>query len=206
LKNNGIKHSEEDIRRTRVITLLFSVIAVGVLFGTLFFRGASDKSIFTSDLWCHGFIKFSYEQSVMDVFMRSVSWTSLYVMMLFLMGFCCISQPLQMLLLFMRGCALGVSVSYIYSLYGIRGALVSVFMILPHAVMTSVVLVFAAREAMRCSNLYLLYVSGKNSDSTDTPQLKLYFLRFAVLMAAILVSTLLDCVITYFLTDKLLMI
>jgi stage II sporulation protein M len=206
LKNNGIKHSEEDIRRTRVITLLFAVISVGVLFGTLFFRGAADKSIFSSDFLCQGFVKLYHEQTVMDVFLRSVSWTSLYLVLLFLMGFCCISQPLELLMLFIRGCALGVSVSYTYNMYGIKGAGISVLMILPHALITSVVLVFGAREAMRCSNLYFMHVIGRDSEEAEPVQLKLYFLRFAVLMAAIPLSAALDSVITYFLTDRLLKI
>lgn len=204
MKNKGIKYSEEDIRRTRVISLLFAVVSAGILFGTMLFRGSTDKDIYTSEFLSQGFIKFTHSQSVLDVFIRSLSWTSLLVILLFLMGFCCISQPTELLILFWRGTALGISVSYMYSIYGIKGAAVTALMILPHAAVTSVVLVFAAREAMRCSNLYMFHIAGKDMETEQPPQLKLYFIRFAVLMGVTVVSSAADCALTYLLTDKLL--
>ncbi len=204
LKNKGTKYSEEDLKRTKVIALLFSIMAAGILFGTMLFRGSTDREIFSSDALCQGFIKFTYSQSVLDVFIRSLSWTSLLLIMLFLMGFCCITQIAELLILFWRGVSLGISVSYMYAVYGIKGTLITVLMILPHAVVTSAVLVFAAREALRCSNLYMFHFTGREQ-CTEQLQFRLYLLRFAVLMGIVLLSSSADCAITYLLTDRLLL-
>lgn len=202
MKNKGTNYSEEDLRRTRVIALLFAVISAGVLFGTMIFRESSDRDFWKSDALCQGLIKLSSSQSVTDVFIRSVSWTVMPLAVLFLTGFCCVSQPAEMLLLFLRGNAIGISVSYMYSLPGLKGAAAAVLMILPHAAVTSVILVFAAREALRCSNIYLFYFAGKETD--NPPQLNLYLLRFAVLAAASVLSSAADSLITFLLTDRLL--
>lgn len=204
LESREIKYSEEDMKRTRVVFLLFAVISAGIFFGTMLFRGSSDTDIFMSDVLSGGFIKLADTQSVLDVFYRSVSGTSLLVIILFLLGFCCISQPAELFILFYRGMTLGIAVSFVYGAYGVRGAAVALFMILPHAVITSTVLVFAAREAMRLSNIYIFYIAGRISETDEKPELRLYAVRFAVLMFFVLISSVIDCVITYFLTDKLL--
>lgn len=204
LKNKGKKYSEEDVKRTRVVTVLFFVMMSGVLLGTLLFRGGSDTSVYTSDVLSHGFIKLSCTQTLTEVFIRSVSWTSFLLILLFVLGFCSISQPLELMVLLWRGTALGLSVSYMYSIYEIKGAVISALMILPHAVITSVVLVFAARESLRFSDLYILHIAGRDDESSSAPQLKLYIIRFAVLLTAALVSSFLDCALTYLFTDRLL--
>ena len=203
MKNKELKYSDEDIKRTRVIFLLFGAIVIGVILGTLIYCMKDDKSIFLSDRLNHGFIKLSERQSILSVFYRAISGTSLLVILLFLSGFCSISQPAEIFILFYRGTALGISISYIYGVYGAKGILVSAAMILPHALITSVVLVLAAREALRFSNLYMFYLTRQTPDESLRPQLKLYLIRFVVLMAFVLVSSLIDCVITYLLTDVL---
>lgn len=205
LKNKGKKYSEEDIKRTRVVTVLFLILMSGVLLGTVLFRNSPDRTVYTADALCHGFIKVSSSQTVLSVFIRSVTWTSFLLTVLFVLGFCGISQPLELLVLLWRGTALGISVSYMYSVYEIKGTLISALMILPHAVMTSVILVFAVREALRASGLYILHISGRTTDPDEAQhQMKLYFIRFAVLMAASLVSSVADTVLTYLFTDRLL--
>ena len=91
-----------------------------------------------------------------------------------------------------------------YAVYGIKGTLITALMILPHAVVTSAVLVFAAREALRCSNLYMFHFTGREQ-CTEQLQFRLYLLRFAVLMGIVLLSSSADCAITYLLTDRLLL-
>lgn len=204
LKNKGKKYSEEDIKRTRVVTLLFLVLMSGIFLGTMLFCRSGDRSVYTADAVCHGFIKLSSSQSVLDVFIRSVSWTSFLLIILFIAGLCSISQPVELMVLLWRGTAIGISVSYMYSIYELKGVLISALMILPHAVITSVILVFAAREALRSSNLYILHLSGKFPDTEENYRMRLYFIRFAVLFAAALVSSVIDSALTYLFTDRLL--
>ncbi len=202
LKN---KRNSEDSGRIKVIMLLFAVMITGVLFGTLLFCRSNEPSLYMSDALCHGFIKLSCTQTVTEIFTRSLSWTTFLLIMLMFSGFCSISQPAGIIILFWRGAALGVSVSYMYSIYGIKAAAISSLMILPHALSTSVILVYAAREALRLSNLSLLYIIEKCSDEENfSPQVKLYFIRFAVLMLLVVISSAADCALTCFFTEKLL--
>lgn len=202
LKN---KRNSEDSGKIKVITLLFAVITAGVFLGTLLFCRSSRQLVYTSDALCHGFIKLLCPQSIAEMFVRSFSWTFILLMLMMLSGFCSISQPFSMILLFWRGSALGVSVSYMYSIYGLKGAAVSVLMILPNAVATSLILVYAARESLRLSNLLLIYIAEKcRNEDKYLPQIKLYFLRFAVLMLMVVISSAADCALTFFFSGRLL--
>ncbi len=205
MKNQGIKYSQEDLKRTKVLLLLFSIAACGVLFGTFVFSRAEDKSMFISDVLSNGFIKRSEAQSVIDVFNRTISWTSLIVLVLFMAGLSSITQPIEIAVLFYRGATIGTAVCYTYTRYGKDGFPIALLMILPYALMTTVIIVFAVREALRSSNIYLMYLSGHAPDESCRPALKLYLTRFAVLFFFVFLSSVIDCVITYFLTDILIL-
>lgn len=202
MKKRGTKYSAEDIRRTRIISFLFAIISAGVLLGTLIFK-ERDSSDFLSDYLCQGFVAAGGSQSAMDAFSISLSWTSFFVVSMFMLGFCSISQPLEFLLLFYRGIAIGMSLSYIYSYYGVKGALSAIFTVIPYAIITSVIMVFAAREAIRMSNLYIFWLVGRVHEDDNNAQLKLYIIRFAVLMFFVLLASVIDCTISYLLADKL---
>ncbi|MDO5559080.1 MAG: hypothetical protein Q4F95_05720 [Oscillospiraceae bacterium] len=197
------KYAPEDIKRMRVLTLLMCVLAAGIAAGTIFYCLTDNKAVFLSDKLSHGFIKLSQQQSVISVFYRSVSWTSMFVILLMLSGFCAISQLISISLLFYRGAALGMAVSYMYGLYGSRAVPAVIIMVLPHALFTSVILLLAVRESVRFSNLSFLYIVRRLPDDEERPELKLYMIRFAVLLFLVLISAVIDCVITYFTTDML---
>lgn len=205
MKNKENNYLQEDVRRTRVLLILFSIAACGVLFGTFVFSRAQDKSIFMTDVLSNGMIKRSEAQSVIDVFNRTISCTSLIVLILFFSGFGSITQPLEIGVLFYRGITIGSAISYTYTTYGKDGFPIALIMILPYAVMTTVIIVFAVREALRSSNVYLLYIGGHAPDEGSRPSLKLYLTRFAVLFFFIFLSSVIDCVITYLLTDILIL-
>lgn len=199
LKEN--KYAPEDIRRMRVLTLLMCVLAAGIAAGTVFYCIADDKSVFLSEKLNHGFIKLSEGQSLVSVFYRSVSWTALFVVILMLFGFSAITQLISISLLFYRGAALGMAISYMYGIYAVRAVPIILVMILPHALFTSIILILSVRESVRFSNIYLLYMLHKLGENEERPELKLYAVRFAVLLIMVLLSSLIDSAITYFTTD-----
>lgn len=203
--NRERNYPEDNLGRTKITSLLFAVIIAGVLFGTMVYCGRDNKDIFLNEALCNGFIKLTDSRSIIDVFYRAISWTSLLVILQCFLGFCAISQPVEIFILFYRGMTLGISIAYTYGIYGTKGFVVSLFMILPHALITSVVLVYSAREALRFSNIYVCYLSNNISERTEEPEIKLYFVRFAVLMIFTFLSAVIDCIVTYLLTDILLM-
>ncbi len=205
MRNQERIYSEEDIRRTRIVVLLFGVIILGVFSGTLLYCSRDDKLIFLSEFMCNCFIRTTETKSIIDVFTDAVSWTSALVILQFLLGFCAISQVVEISVLFYRGITLGISFAYTYSMYGKSAFGILLLMVLPHALITSVVLVLASREALRFSNSYICCLSGNVDDDMHESNLRLYVIRFIVLMLMVVVSAVIDSVITYLLTDILLM-
>lgn len=178
------------------LMLLMFLVLLGVLAGTLVFCNMSGSDISDLSFVTQGFIKERAEHTFIQTFLESFSSSSLLVLVCFLMGFWAIAQPFEILVPFFRGLGLGASMSYIYAMYGIKGFFIILIMILPHAVISSVAIIFSARESIRLSNLFAeTVVNGNNSNMTSC--IKLYLLKFLILFVIIGLSSLLDSILTF---------
>jgi len=130
-----------------------------------------------------------------------MSWTSYSLILLYLCGYSAISQPVSLFILFARGVALGVSSTTIYLEYGSKGILILLSMVMFHAVVSSVVLVFAVIQALMQSTMIAYNIFGRSFDSINV---KRYNINFIVYAIVITVSSAIDTSLTYLLTNKLL--
>lgn len=183
--------------RTSVAVMLLLILA-GIVIGTAVYMKYPDSACYF-----HGFIKSSSKRSIVTVFREAFDNTFILISALMFLGFGAVSQPLELSALVYRGVMLGVSLSYTYSVYALKGIFISFLMILPHALMTSVILVLAVRESLRMSNYVTALVFKENSDIIERPKVKMYLLKFLILVLFLLAASLIDCVITYLFTGML---
>lgn len=187
----------KDFSRTSIIVML-AFILTGSVIGTIIYPEFPETADFIK-----GFIKSADKRTIVTVFKESFADTFFILMLLMFSGFSSVSQPLELLLLVYRGCVLGISISHTYAVYALKGFFINVLMILPHAVMTSVILVLAVRESMRMSTAIAEASFRRNSDLIETLSVKMYLIKFAVLVMFLCISSFIDCVITYLLTGML---
>lgn len=205
MKNKDSARILSDSRRNRILTLLFFDAVCGIIFGTLLFCRTGRSEVLLCDFFSNGFIKTAGAESLRDVFMTSFSWMSVILIFLFVSGFSSVFQPAEIMTLFYRGMTIGISASYSYAEFGKDGYRIILFLILPYAAASTTVLVFAVREALRLSNMSLIYISGHASADEDPKIIKLYFIRFSVLFLLSLLLSAADCACAYFFADKLMM-
>ena len=149
-----------------------------------------------SKLLNHGFIKINSGHSVADNFINSFRNTGFLIIILFILGFGAVSQPIEAFILFYRGVALGISVSYTYFHYGFKGFLIALLVILPHAVGSSIILILATRESIRSSNMFAGFAfAGKGNDKANS-QVRMYFIKFIVLLVLLVISSILDSLLS----------
>ncbi len=190
------KRKFPELKSKASLMLLMFLVLLGVLAGTLIFCNMSGSDISDLSFITQGFIKERSEHTFIQTFLESFSSSSLLVLVCFLMGFWAIAQPFELFVPFFRGLGLGTSMSYIYTMYGIKGFFIILIMILPHAVISSVAIIFSVRESIRLSNLFAeTIVNGNNSNMASC--IKLYLLKFLILFVIIGLSSLLDSILTF---------
>lgn len=178
------------------ILLLFGLIVLGIIIGTITFCTIPDNELLMNGLFNHGFIKIDSGQTMVDNFLIAFRNTSFLIVILFILGFGAVSQPIEAFVPFYRGVALGISVSFTYLQYGFKGFLVALLIILPHAVGSSIILILATRESIKSSNMFAGFAFVGRDSEKPNPQIKFYFIKFLVLLVLLMISSILDSVLS----------
>lgn len=131
-------------------------------------------------------LRLASEGQWLRVFFGTFSGVGLLLGAAFLLGFCALSQPAELLLTAFRGLGLGVCVRGVYLTDNV---LISIPAFVPFAVLSTWVLVLASREAFRLSVRYFrLSVTSENRLGIRN-EIRDYIIRFIIyLMAAALLA------------------
>lgn len=107
-------------------------------------------------------------------------------------GCCILGQPLGILLLVEKGAELGFASASVYAAKGFS-ALPEVFLVhVPRAVAISFIVLLSVRELLRMSCSLFCITSSKNDDATYSPSLKLFVVKYLILLIAALVFSCAD--------------
>ena len=77
-------------------------------------------------------------------------------------------------------------------------------MLFPFAAVSSVILILGARESIKFSNMFMNFALNKNVEEDKRSGIKLFTVKFIVLIALSLLAAAADSIITYFFTGILL--
>lgn len=187
--------------RKTAMTALFWVLTGGALLGAAAFAACPEWHMWRSGIWNHGFLRLTVEQTLLHQFLKSFCYSASLLGILFLLGFSVIGQPASLLLLADRGAALGIASALAYSDYGLQGFFVVGCMLMPHVLFSSFLLVLAVRESLRNSNR----IAGcAYAEMPEHPSLRLYLIRFAILLVLMLCSAAMDTGFSVLLTPRIL--
>ena len=186
--------------KNAVFFLMCAAVAFGVFIGSLPF--VADKGMDTPLL--HQFFSpHLCGNTVFSILYRTSLSALLYLAAVFLLGAFAFGQPASTALLIYRGIGIGVSVYSLYRTAGMRSMPAVIVLILPLAVGTVFVSVLAVRESVRSSNRLLKAMTSDNSGSHERSGLKMYCIRFAVLLLISFVISVADSLMNYVFADLL---
>lgn len=120
-------------------------------------------------------------------------WQMLFFLTLsMILGCCILGQPLGILLLTEKGAELGFASASVYAAKGFS-ALPEVFLVhIPRAAGISFIALLSVRELLRMScSLFHITTSG-NDDAISSPSLKLFVVKYLILLIAALVFSCAD--------------
>ncbi len=192
----GAKKSDKFITNESSILMLMILFLAGVFAGTVLYCNfditGQDKLLGIAG----SFIDTRLEQTFIQTLVNSFSGAFMLLLGCFILGFCAISQPIEVLIPVFRGLGLGVSLAGMYSQFGLGGFCVSLVLIVPQGIVSAIVIMFAAREAVRMSNsIGMVVFSGRHEfEAIDN---RLYFTKFVILSAVLVASSIIDSLLTF---------
>lgn len=171
-KRSGIVKSGKEDRFIGFVLLLFlSGCAAGSILAPRFASCADNV------LWGNGF-------SVCEQagFFSSFLSTAFLLAALFPAGLCAIGQPVSFCVALYRGGALGLAAGASYISGGMKALPALAVLMIPHAVATTLILVYGIRESVGFSNMLALCCVSDKTECGLRARFRKYLLRFLVLL------------------------
>ncbi len=169
-----------------------SVFAVGLILGTISYCRMSDSILpFLTDT-DNSFLEVRTNGEFGEILLKSLSASTIFLGMLFLLGFSAIGQPAEFAVVLVRGAGVGVTMAQVYSAFGKSGILSAVLLTLPSAIISAYGIIIGTREAVGLSNILLRDLFSERTSGGLLDRAKLYGTRFLVLEAIMAVSATAD--------------
>lgn len=135
--------------------------------------------------------------TLLEIFKNTFLSVSALLGVIFCTGFFAVGQPLSVAMLIYRGFGIGFSSALTYMAFGKSGVYISLIFIAPKILATSVIIMLAVRESLRLSNIIYGYIFREACQENMGKYIKLYCIKFIVLILFVLLTALADCGINY---------
>ncbi len=190
-----LTHTES---RTRCLLLMDILILAGVTAGAFLaaFRG-------TDELWLHQRFSPIYSgNTLLEVFGNTFLISGMFLAAEFLFGFFSCGQPVGLALLVFRGFGIGAAVAQMYMSGGFGAVVPVLVLVVPKALAVSFVTALGAREMLKMSNVQFRFLfRDELPDEKISRAVKLYFIKFIVLLLLILFIAMADSALNYIFID-----
>ncbi|MGI5959465.1 MAG: stage II sporulation protein M [Massiliimalia sp.] len=175
--------------------VMLGVFVLGMMYGSILLQQGDGVLFDSLSQIQKGFLETQKTGNLLRLVCESLCSSGLFFLITFLMGFSAIGQPVCFCIPFIRGLGLGSSISYFYLYYSYTGIGYCAVVMLPGMVLSVFALIVSARESIRFSNS-LLQCFGKNGNKMSQTALRLYIMKHFVLFGVLVLSSLLDGVLS----------
>lgn len=186
----------EVFRQNKTFVLLSIFFLFGIFIGSISSENLNNtvfdkiSKLFLSN------IELRESSSILYIFIASLSTSFLFILIAFFMGLSmwgCILVPIVPLL---RGFCLGISQSYLFSTYGIKGIGFELLVLLPGLFISSVAILLMTREAIRLShNFSSFMLFGDREPFGKKDDIRVYFLRTGCAITISVLSSIVDIIL-----------
>ena len=183
------KELAETVRTNRGTVLLALLFLAGMALGAVYARNADFTVLDELDFLFASNFRIRSSTPEYSVFLASFVSSFLFLLLCFLCGLSLWGIFLIPLIPVFRGFGLGLTSGYLYAVYGGKGVLFNLIVILPGAFFCCLSILLAAKEAMGFSRM----VSGHGAESgLSGAKVKLYSLHFGAYLGISFLSALCD--------------
>ena len=174
------------------LVLLAAIFLAGMAAGAVYAGNADPQALERLDFLFAGNFRARATASFLSIFTASFASAFLFVLACFLCGLSLWGMFFIPCVLAFRGFGLGLTSGYLYAVYGGKGILFNLIVILPGAFACCLAVLLAAKEGIGFSRL----LASCGSLPVNRPKLKLYTLHFGVVLALAFLAALLDLLLS----------
>ena len=189
-------------KRRLSLGIFFILMLSGIIIGTIMVGTSSDVNLLNRLLFTNNLFKKKDELSIISQFFKSLTPICAILILQFFAGMFAFGQTFAVLTVIYRGTAAGISSSIIYLILGVKGSFAVLLTLFPYAAVSAFLIILGARESVRLSGKIARYSFFQAGDSTP-PDIRLYSLKFAVLLVFGFLFSLADAFIAYFINPIL---
>lgn len=191
-------------RRKLSLGLLLLLMSGGIIAGTIAVCSADSLDAVNKSALTQNLLKTSEIKTIFQIYLNAFVPLAAALILQYICGFSALGQPLTIAGIIYRGVSTGISASIFYLMLGIKGFLAILIMLFPFAAVSSVILILGGRESIKFSNMFMNFALNKNVEEDKRFGIKLYTVKFIVLIVLSLIAAAADSIITYFFTGILL--
>lgn len=184
------------------LMLLTGVMLCGLLLGALALRyaDASQQTILSSifDNELHS----DAAEPIWKNFLYSFATQALYLLIAFIAGLCLAGEPVLWLLPLLKGMGTGLISAYLYKTYAVNGMLYfSAVLLVPSVLFAASFLLCCNESILMTRDLNRMVLKNEHT-AAGGEMLRLYFLRYAVLLLSLVFAAALGAVLQTFIGGK----
>lgn len=197
-KRFGISSRKPDvkylIKRYGSVAFFTAMLICGLMAGALISNSISKDTLLRLDFLFTTNLPDRLDGGAFTAFCASFASDFLFLLLAFLMGLCMWGIVALPFITFFKGFGIGVSAGYLFSTYGLTGAVFYLSVLLPGILVFSMVLVYMSSSSYNifkrlCKSLF------SKGDNYFSASLKIYFQKSFLYLLLSLFSALLDMIL-----------
>lgn len=182
-------------RDSWILMIFCMVLFTGIVCGAISGRNADSDMMKKLDFIFQTNYHVRCSQGILSAFVSSFGSSVIFLAVIFLLGLSLWGGFFAWVIPFFKGYGYGLSVGYLYSVYGFYGVGYNLLIILPGAFLSALVIAGAAREAMRNSaKLTGFFIKSEVKDDLHI-QMGQYMKMMLLMLGLCAVSGILDTVL-----------
>ncbi len=185
-------------KRRLSLGIFLILMLLGVIVGTIMVGTSNNVNWLNRLLFTNNFLKNNDELSVIGLFFRSLVPVCAILILQFFAGMFAFGQAFAVITVIYRGAAAGISSSLAYLILGAKGSLAILLTIFPYAAVTAILIILGARESVRLSGQIARF-SFFQAENIVLPDIRLYSLKFGILLVFGLLFSAADTFTAHFL-------
>ncbi|MDR2654856.1 MAG: stage II sporulation protein M [Oscillospiraceae bacterium] len=186
-KKNAAVSLRAFIKKRASLNLLYIILMAGIVCGVFFSFGISGETL--------GKLGFAPAQNTAGagegsanfarVFFSSFSASFLWLMLVFILGFCALGMPFILILDFLQGVGFGISAACAYSLMAGKGILYNLALLFPGTFISFIALIYACEAGIRLSLSFFGVIYSPAKQESLSAECRAYFLKFVIFIFAL---------------------
>lgn len=178
----------------KLLIFLSIFLLIGIFWGAILLKYADSGVIKLINVLFLSDLKKRFSKTLLEVFITSISSTSIFVIVSFFIGLSTWGSVLSPLVPLTRGICIGLTESYLYSVYGVKGIIFHIMVFLPGIFISSIAVLLMTRESMKLSNHFASIIFLKNTSERLHNSVKLYLVRTGCIAIIVIISSAADLV------------